>query len=154
LTGFSPFGVSSVEDEMNCKKTQKKLSKSFDRGIKLDPALKNHLQQCPECKRFWDDLATLDSAVHDLQTIQAPGDLTPRVMAAISRAKVSRPFILRPVWAGAMAVILALVVGFWVGNRLEASSTIDSQTTVMADAFSENFTGSLWSVDTLENNSN
>ena len=139
---------------MNCKKTQKKLSKFFDRGTELDAALKNHLQQCPECKRFWDDLATLDSAVQHLQTIQAPGDLTPRVLAAISRSRASRPFILRPVWAGAMAVILALVVGFWVGNRLEASSTIDAQTTVMADAFSENFTGSLWSVGTLDNISN
>ena len=139
---------------MNCNKSQKKLSKFFDRGVEPDAALKNHLQQCPECKRFWDDLITLDSAVRDLQTIQTPGDLTPRVMAAISRSKAARPFILRPVWAGAMAVILALVVGFWVGNRLEASSSIDTQTTVMAEAFSENFPGSLWSVETNSNNSN
>ena len=131
---------------------QKRLSRKFDRGQPLGKRLQQHLAQCPECKRFWEDMTVLESSIRKLQHVTAPGDLTASVLAATKRAETSRRLVLRPVWAAAFAIILALVGGVWYGSKLDTYQLSENQQTI-AEAFSGNAPGSLWNFETNQNNS-
>jgi len=137
---------------MNCHKVQKRLSKSFDRGLKPPDRVHRHIAHCPECTRFWRDLTVLESAIQALPRAAAPGDLTARILAATRESQRSRPAIPRPAWVAALAIVLALVGGLWYGSRLEAPPTTETQT-VIAEAFSGNVPGSLWEFESIDNNS-
>jgi predicted anti-sigma-YlaC factor YlaD len=154
MTGFPNAGVSRVEVEMNCRKAQKKLSKYFDRGLEPDRRLTEHINHCPNCEQFWHDLSILKTALSDLPSPQAPGDLLVRVKAAIRKSQPARPLVLRPVLAGAMAMVLALVIGYYAGTRSEVISTPQEDTITIADAFTEYSPGSLWDFELNGNNTN
>jgi predicted anti-sigma-YlaC factor YlaD len=154
MTGYPPTGVSSTENDMKCHKIQKQLSRIFDRGVTPDRRLQEHLDLCPQCTKFWEDINTLDAAFSDLKSIAAPGDLTAQVLSAIRRKKDRRLFILRPAWAGGLAIALALLLGVWAGNRWELPQAVETEQLAVSDVFSGNFPGSLWSFETTENNSN
>jgi predicted anti-sigma-YlaC factor YlaD len=152
MTGKPISGVSITEKKMKHQRIQKRLSRKFDRGLPLSDRLQKHLAQCPECRRFWEDLTILESAISEMQSIAAPGDMTASVLAAIRRSEPARRFVLRPVWAAAFAVILALAGGIWYGSSLEAYQVKENQATI-AEAFSESAPGSLWNFETNQNNS-
>ncbi len=138
---------------MNCKRTQKNLSRIFDREQTPDHRLQQHIDVCPGCRKFWEDLSRLDMAFNDLTSPEAPGDLTIRVNAAIRRAQTKRPLILRPAWAGSIAVTAALVIGIWIGSNQEPVNGTEYQTSELAEIFTEYNPGSLWDFELNENNS-
>lgn len=139
---------------MNCIRYQKKLSRIFDRKQTPDRHLQQHIDACPDCRRFWEDLTRLDLAFNDLSLPDAPGDLTVRVNAAIRRSQGKRSFILRPAWAGGFAVVVALMVGIWIGSAQKAVNGETYQTSELAEMFTENTPGSLWEFELQENNVN
>ena len=152
MTGFPPFGVTRVEDNMNCQRTQKKLSRIFDREQQPDQRLQHHIDNCNDCRKFWEDLTHLDIAFKELVSPEAPGDLTVRIQSAIRRIKTTRPAIFRPAWAGGIAVAMAFVVGIWVGSNQEPSNGLEYETSQLAEAFTEYTPGSLWDFELTENN--
>ena len=136
---------------MKCLRIQKKLSRYFDLGEPLNPILSQHIRQCPECRRFWDDLSVLEKSLSELKPLEIPGDITVRVMAAIRQPRHARPFILRPAWVIGTVTVLALVVGFLVGRQWQATTTIASETPTMVEMFSENSPGALWTFESMNN---
>jgi predicted anti-sigma-YlaC factor YlaD len=151
MIDFVPSGVSRSEDDMKCLRIQKKLSRYFDREEPLNPILNQHIQVCPECRRFWDDLSLLEKSLAELKPLKVPGDITIRVMAAIRQPRTTHPFILRPAWAIGMVTVLALVVGFWVGKQWQTPVAIETETATMVEMFSENSPGSLWTFESTNN---
>lgn len=139
---------------MNCNRYQKKLSRIFDRKQTPDRRLQQHIDACPDCRRFWEDLHRLEVAFSDLSFPEAPGDLTVRVNAAIRRSQGKRSLILRPAWAGGFAVVVALMVGIWIGSAQESVNGATYQTSELAEVFTENTPGSLWEFELQENNVN
>ncbi len=138
---------------MNCHRTQKKLSRRFDRGKTPEHRLQQHIDACPGCRKFWEDLSRLDMAFNDLTSPDAPGDLTIRVNATIRRSPAKRPFILRPAWAGGFAIAASLIVGIWIGSAQEPINGTEYQTSELAEMFTEYNPGSLWDFELTENNS-
>jgi predicted anti-sigma-YlaC factor YlaD len=151
MIDFPPCGVSRNEDDMKCLKIQKKLSRYFDHEEPLSPPLNQHIQHCPECRSFWEDLSVLEKSLSALKSLEAPGDITVRVLAAIRKPRTARPFILRPAWAIGMVTVLALVVGFLVGRQWQTTSTVTTDTPTMVEMFSENSPGSLWTFESSNN---
>ena len=138
---------------MNCNRYQKKLSRIFDRKQTPDRRLQQHIDACPDCRKFWEDLSRLDKAFNELTSPDAPGDLTIRVNAAIHRSPTKRSLILRPAWAGSIAVAASLVIGIWIGSNQEPINGIENQTSELAEIFTEYNPGSLWEFELTENNS-
>ena len=137
---------------MNCNRYQKKLSRRFDREQTPDRQLQQHIDACPDCRKFWEDLSRLDMAFNDLTSPEAPGDLTVRVNAAIHRSPAKRPLILRPAWAGSIAVTAALIVGIWIGSNQEPINGVEYQTSELTEMFTEYNPGSLWDFEVNKNN--
>jgi Zn-finger nucleic acid-binding protein len=138
---------------MNCNRYQKKLSRIFDRKQTPDRRLQQHIDACPDCRRFWEDLHSLDMVLSDMTSPGAPGDLTVRVNAAIRRTKEKRSFVLRPAWAGGFAVVAAFIVGIWIGNTQEPINGAEYQTSELTEMFTEYNPGSLWEFELTDNNS-
>ena len=137
---------------MNCNRYQKKLSRRLDREQTPDHHLQQHIDACPDCRKFWEDLSRLDMAFNDLTSPDAPGDLTIRVNAAIRRSPAKRPLILRPAWAGSIAVAASLIVGIWIGSNQEPINGAEYQTSELTEMFTEYNPGSLWDFEVTENN--
>jgi predicted anti-sigma-YlaC factor YlaD len=138
---------------MNCNRYQKKLSRIFDRKQTPDRRLQQHIDACPDCRRFWEDLNRLEVAFSDLSFPEAPGDLAVRVNAAIRRSQRKRSFVLRPAWAGSFAVVVAFIVGIGIGSTQEPINGTEYQTSELTEMFTEYNPGSLWDFELTENNS-
>ncbi len=78
------------------------------------PAVREHLESCPQCRELFRVLQRLDQGLTTLPHAAAPEDFTRRIMAGITGAR-SSPLLLRLFGGLAQLVGLAAVLGIMVG---------------------------------------
>jgi len=89
---------------MNCQWVKRQL---MDEGtIGLEAAILQHVHECPECRKLYDEVATLDQLNQSLKVaVRAPSDFSSKVVSASFISWIGW----RAAW-GLIVVLLALVI--------------------------------------------
>ena len=100
---------------MSCEQWRKKLTEFMEDTLPAPERqqMAAHLEQCPDCRRQWQQFQQTVAALHQLSAMPAPADLPARISRAV---RAERPlFGYRISWQalGAAAAAACLLVGFW-----------------------------------------
>jgi len=93
---------------MNCREIQERLAES---GKVADPRVKEHIENCPECKKVLEGLEAVDAALAELPGVTPPKDVVQRTITAVDRRKAKPHSTLRLALAIGSPIVLVLVVG-------------------------------------------
>ena len=108
---------------MNCRRISDQLSAYLDDELSSRDAerVREHLETCPECRRLLDEIRRTVDALKALPSIEAPGDLQPRIMAGVAETPAEpRPVRVarwRALWPVAAAIAIAAVIMLLNGPR-------------------------------------
>lgn len=100
---------------MNCKHSQEQLDASFDRGEPLSDDLQQHLETCPSCAHYQQELHDLDGLLYHTAPIEEDPALVARIQAAVVQPRT--PTI--PLWLGVAVTMAAVLVSFAGGWALD-----------------------------------
>ncbi len=100
---------------MSCEQWRKELTEFMEDTLPAPERqqMAAHLEQCPDCRRQWQQFQQTVAALHQLPAVPAPADLPVRISRAV---RAERPlFGYRISWQalGAAAAAACLLVGFW-----------------------------------------
>lgn len=94
---------------MNCKETQPLLSEHIDGVLDTDTQsqLREHLDKCPKCRDELDALRRTIKLLQEVEEVQPPADLLPRIHAKLAQGTEQPRGIWRIVWNPQARVALA-----------------------------------------------
>ena len=99
---------------MNCRNTRREIEEEGSDHL-LSSAAKDHIENCPECRKFSEDRVKLRGMLSSLGAVTAPDDFDFRLRARLANEKrgEARPFVMRNMSFGlrsaAFATILLLI---------------------------------------------
>ncbi|HEY3397996.1 MAG TPA: hypothetical protein VGM19_10105 [Armatimonadota bacterium] len=76
---------------MNCTKVRSLVVLDDEHDSKQREALEQHLDRCPQCRRFAQDMGHLAGLLQSVGAQQPPADFSRSVMARIRKAEQARP---------------------------------------------------------------
>lgn len=124
-----------------------RISASLDGALSSEEqkALEVHLAQCAECRALYEELSALHAALGALPAVEAPDDLTQRIMDAVAEEQIL-PFapaeqkkapIRWQKWLASAAVVTLVLAGTWAWKPWERNSASDMAPAAMAGAAAE-----------------
>lgn len=83
---------------MDCKECREWMSDALDSQLgDKEAAFRDHLEQCEECKREYEELEQMTQAIHDLPDLEVPGGFRDRWQQAV-RDEDKGSLIVLPLW--------------------------------------------------------
>lgn len=78
---------------MNCRKAQELISIHIDNKLSLEEAnqLSNHLENCSDCKKFYDNLKNIKSILSNKREVSVSSSFTSSTMQKIYELKNKQP---------------------------------------------------------------
>jgi len=93
---------------MNCREIQERLAET---GKADDPRVKEHIQNCPECKKVLEGLEAVDAALQELPGVNPPKEVVQRTITAVDQSKAKPHSTLRLALAIGSPIVAIVVVG-------------------------------------------
>ena len=83
---------------ITCETLQDRVLEDGVEAAAATPELREHVAQCPECKRFLNDLQKLTGAMHALPVVDAPDALVKQTARRVSQSETAQPEPQRKRW--------------------------------------------------------
>ena len=114
---------------MSCEQWRRELTEFMEDTLPAPERqqMAAHLEQCPDCRRQWQQFQQTVAALHQLPAMPAPGGLPARISRAV---RAERPlFGYRISWQalGAAAAAACLLVGFWAVFSYQRSPVLTAR---------------------------
>lgn len=112
--------------DLNSCPGMEQISAYFDKECKSPEVIEEHLKQCPECQKMFDEIARIDySLKHSVHSIGSDKEISEKILARV-HSSIGSPrrqgtfFVLSPVqWRAASLLLIAGALGYfmWMDYR-------------------------------------